>query len=244
MNFAFLDHLEEFRRRLILCLASLAAATAISFFFSRQILDFLTQPLQRYQETSLYFQTPHEAFLVHVKASLTVGLLISLPVWMTQLWSFITPGLYEREKKALVPLIFFSFALFIFGCAFAYYLVIPAGLHFLLSFGSKSLTPMLTIGPYVSFFLGMILACGALFDFPVVMVGLVQLGVVSTASMAQARKMVILGIFVVAAVVTPSPDPFSQLLLAFPLWVLFEASLLVCRRFERPALAVPHSLQP
>lgn len=238
MSFEFLNHLEEFRRRLIICLIALAAATFICFFFSRQILDFLTLPLKKHQEVSLYFQTPYEAFMVNVKAALAAGVLFSFPVWMTQLWLFIAPGLYEKERRAIIPLIFCSAALFLSGCAFAYYLVVPAGLDFLLAFGSQTLKPMLTVGPYVSFFLGMILACGALFDFPIVMIGLVKLGVVTTQALTQARKAAIVIFFIVAAVVTPSPDPFSQLLLAIPLWVFFELSLIICRRFEKPPVSV------
>ncbi|MCC6972312.1 MAG: twin-arginine translocase subunit TatC [Phycisphaerales bacterium] len=239
MNFEFLNHLEEFRRRLIICLGTLTLTTIVCFFFSHQILDFLTLPLRKHPDVSLYFQTPYEAFMVNVKAALTAGILFAMPVWMTQLWNFVAPGLYEKERRAIIPLIFFSLALFFAGCAFAYYLVVPAGLDFLLAFSSQTLKPMLTVGPYVSFFLGMILACGALFDFPILMIGLVKLGVVSTQAMVQARKVVLVGIFVVAAVVTPSPDPFSQLLLAIPLWIFFEASLVVCRRFEKPSPSVP-----
>lgn len=239
MNFEFLNHLEEFRRRLIISLAALAAGTILCFFFSRAILDFLTLPLRQNPGDSLYFQTPYEAFLVHMKAALAGGVILSLPVWMTQAWLFIAPGLYEKEKKSLLPLIFSAIVLFLAGCAFAYYFVIPAGLHFLLAFGSETLQPMLMVGPYVSFFLGMILACGALFDFPLVMIGLVKLGTVRTQTMAEARKFVIVGILVVAAVVTPSPDPFSQLLLAVPLWALYEISLLICKRFEPQLPSVP-----
>lgn len=239
MNFDFLNHLEEFRRRLIICLISLGAATLICFFFSRAILDFLTLPLRDNPHASLYFQTPYEAFMVHMKAALAGGVFLSLPVWTTQLWLFVAPGLYEKEKKSLIPLILGSLVLFLSGCAFAYYLVIPAGLRFLLAFSSDSLQPMLMVGPYVSFFLGMILACGALFDFPLVMIGLVKLGVVTTRVLADARKVVIVAILVVAAIVTPSPDPFSQLLLAVPLWILFEISLVICRRFEPRLPSVP-----
>ncbi len=242
MDFPFLNHLEEFRRRLIICLAALAIAAFGSFFFSRQILEFLTEPLKRHQEVSLYFQTPYEAFLVHVKAALTAGVLFSVPVWMTQLWYFVAPGLYEKERRTIIPLIFISLMLFLTGCAFAYYLVIPAGLDFLLAFGSQTLKPMLTVGPYVSFFLGMILACGALFDFPIVMIGVVKLGIVSADALAKARKLAIVIIFIVAAIVTPSPDPFSQILLAVPLCLFFEISLLICRRIERRPTSVPQSL--
>lgn len=239
MNFDFLNHLEEFRKRLIISLSTLALTTFACLFFSKHILDFLTLPLRKHPEVSLYFQTPYEAFMVNVKAALAAGILLALPVWMTQLWHFIAPGLYEKERRAITPLIFCSLALFLSGCAFAYYLVVPAGLDFLLAFGSQTLKPMLTVGPYVSFFLGMILACGALFDFPIVMIGLVKMGVVTTDAMAKARKMAIVIIFIVAAVVTPSPDPFSQVLLAVPLWIFFEVSLVICRRFEKPPVSVP-----
>lgn len=239
MNFEFLNHLEEFRRRILISLAALAAATLLCFFFSGKILEFLTLPLQRYQQEALYFQTPYEAFLVHMKAALAAGAILAMPVWITQLWLFVAPGLYEKEKKTILPLILGSMALFLMGCGFAYFFVIPAGLSFLLGFSSETLKPMLMVGPYVSFFLGMILACGALFDFPILMIGLVRLGVVSVQALKDARKVVIVIILIVAAVVTPSPDPVSQLLLAFPLWGLFELSLLVCRYFEPRLPAVP-----
>lgn len=239
MSFDFLDHLEEFRRRLIICLAVWMIATFAAFFFAQHIIDFLTLPLSKHQDVSLYFQTPFEAFTVYVQAAVTAGVLISLPVFMTQIWNFIAPGLYEKERRVIVPLIFFSIGLFLAGCAFAYYFIVPAGLDFLLSFGSKSLKPMFAIEPYVSFFLGMILACGFLFDFPIVLIGLVKTRVVSTQTLAKARKIIIVIIFVVAAIVTPSPDPLSQILLAVPLWVFFEVSLVICRRFERQPTTVP-----
>ena len=125
-----------------------------------------------------------------------------------------------------------SVALFLMGACFAYAIVTPWGLRFLLSFQTEKIQPFLGIGPYFSFLTGMILACGILFDFPVFIVGLVKLGVVKTSTLAAARKVVIVFIFISAAVMTPSPDPFSQLLLAVPLLLLFEVSLAVARAFE------------
>ena len=133
----------------------------------------------------------------------------------------------------VIPIIVVSLLLFLCGMCFAYYLVIPLGLHFLLSFQTESLRPLLAIGPYFSFLIGMILAFGVLFDFPVFVVGLVQLGITDSRTLSKARKTIIVCIFIAAAILTPSPDPVSQLLLAVPLLVLFEISLLIAKRIER-----------
>ena len=173
-----------------------------------------------------------------MKAAVFGGLLLSLPVFFTQGWSFTAPGLYEKEKKVFLPLIFVSVLLFLAGAFFAYVFVIPFGLAFLLGFETESLRPMLASGPYFSFMTTMLFAFGILFDFPLVIVALAALGIVNTGTLAGFRKFVIDGIFIVAAVLTPSPDPVSQLLLAVPLYLLFEISLLVGRFFEKKARGV------
>lgn len=230
---SYVPHLEELRRRLIVCAVFFLAATIASSFFSRQLLDFLTAPLHRFHVASLYFQKPFEAFVIHLKAAAFSGLILSLPVFFTQGWFFAAPGLYEREKRMFLPLIFISVLLFLAGAFFAYALVIPWGLQFLLGFETESLKPMLTSGPYFSFITTMLFAFGVLFDFPLVVVALTALGIVKVATLARIRRFVIVGIFIVAAILTPSPDPVSQLLLAVPLCLLFEISLLVGRFFEK-----------
>lgn len=230
----FEPHFEELRRRFLFSFWAFLAATIVSYFFSSQLLNLLTQPLKTYDpQVSLFFQKPYEAFLTHIKIACTAGFVISCPVIFSQAWSFLTPGLYDREKKMILPLILTTTALFLFGVWFGYRWVIPWGIHFLLSYQTEMMKPLLGVGPYFSFLISMLLAFGILFDFPVVIIGLVKLGIVETQTLASMRKGIILTIFIVAAVLTPSPDPVSQLLLAIPLWILFELSLLIAGVIER-----------
>lgn len=235
----FIYHLEELRKRIIFCLAVLLIASIGSYFFASDLLNILTAPLRRYSENALFFTKPHEAFLTHLKVAGITGLLISIPVIFYNLWKFVTPGLYASEKKVIFPVTLISIVLFMIGAYFAYAVVIPVGLHFLLSFQTEGLQPLLAISPYFNFLLSMILAFGILFDFPVFIVGLVRLGVVKTATLAKMRRILIVGIFVLSAILTPSPDPVSQLLLALPLWFLFEISLIIARWIEKPSDTVP-----
>lgn len=228
----FLSHLEELRKRLLIAIGCFFSLAVLAYFFSGQLIDFLVAPLRRQQDAHLIFQTPYEAFLIHVKVAAVAGLLGSLPVLFWQFWIFVAPGLYDKEKKIFLPLIVVCSGLFLTGSAFAYYWVIPFGLNFLLSFQTESLRPFIGIAPYFSFLLGMLLAFGLLFDFPVVMLGLIRLGVLRAEAVAKARRIVVVLIFIAAAILTPSPDPVSQLLLALPLIVLFEISLVIARTTE------------
>ncbi len=231
----YVSHFEELRRRLLTALAVWALASLACWFFSHQLIEFLTEPLRRFRETQLFFDKPYEAFLTHLKAAMLCGLIISSPVILTQIWFFVAPGLYPGEKKILLPLAGASVLLFLAGVFFAYAVAVPWGLGFLLEFQTASLRPLIGIGPYFSFLTGMILAFGLLFDFPVFVVGLVRLGVVSVQTLEGLRRPIIVILFVVAAILTPSPDPVSQMILALPLWLLFEVSLRVARRSEKPA---------
>lgn len=228
-----LQHFEELRKRLIVCLVTFFVLSVVAYFFSHPLLDLLTWPLRLYSSEPLVFQKPYEAFLIHIKVAAFAGLVLASPLLLTQLWLFIAPGLYDKEKKVFLPVLFISIALFLVGIVFAFLWVIPWGLHLMLSFQTDSMKPMLSIGPYFSFLTGMLLAFGVLFDFPVILVGLVELGVVRTATLVQSRRSIIVVIFIAAAVLTPSPDPLSQLLLAFPLWALFEISIFIARRREK-----------
>lgn len=232
----FIPHLEELRRRFLLCAAVFAVTSVISYFFSREILDFLTQPLsQSPYPAQLVFQKPYEAFLIHIKVAAFAGFLFSSPLLLWQLWLFVAPGLYEKEKMVFVPVVWISIALFWVGILFSYFFVVPWTLQFMLGFQTDTLRPLLTVGSYFSFLIGMLISFGVLFDFPVFMVGAVELGVVTTGALRRSRRIIIVLIFITAAVLTPSPDPLSQLLLALPLLVLFELSLWIARIRERKA---------
>ncbi len=225
----FTSHLEEMRKRLLLAFGVYLAASLICFFFSHPVLEFLTQPLRRSGHFNLFFQKPYEAFLLHVKTAAFSGLLVSSPWIIIQGWLFVAPGLYEKEKKLLVPLMAVSILLFAAGAFFAFYIAVPFGLNFLLSYQTESLQPMLNAGSYFSFLISMVLGFGIFFDFPVILAGLVMLGVLKTETLSQYRKIILVFIVAAAAILTPSPDPLSQLMLALPIWGLFELSLLITK---------------
>ena len=190
-------------------------------------------PLRDFTGATLYFQAPYEAFLAYLKVSLLSGLLAASPVLFTELWLFMAPGLYRHERRIFLPLILVSVLLFLVGAAFAFWFLIPFGLRFLLSFQTESLRPLLGIGAYFSFVVGMILACGITFDLPVVVLGLVRARVLGVGALQGARKGVIVFIFLLAAVVTPSPDPVGQILLALPLVLLYEGSVWAAKQIEK-----------
>lgn len=229
----FLNHLEEFRKRLIVSIAAFLLCSIAAYFFSHQILNFLIAPLKRFHPVDLVFQRPYEAFLIHIKAATIIGFLAASPVLFTQAWLFIKPGLYEHEKKLLTTLSLSSIVFFMVGAAFAYWVAIPYGLDFLLSYQTENLKPFIGVEAYFSFLTGMAAAFGLLFDFPIILIGLIKLRVIRTEAIAKARKPIIVVIFILAAVLTPSPDPISQLILAIPLMLLFELSLLGGRFLER-----------
>lgn len=227
------SHLEELRTRLIVALSIFFIASIGAYFFSHSIIDFFTQPLRGHKSAELIFQTPHEAFLTHIRVSATAGFFIASPVIFSQFWLFVSPGLYSKEKKIIFPLVLGSVFLFFVGSVFAYFVVVPFTLTFLLSFQTQSLRPLLSIAPYFSFLTGMILSFGIIFEFPIIILGLVKVGITTSRELAKSRKIIALIIFIAAAVLTPSPDPVTQLLLAIPLIVLFEMSVIISRWIEK-----------
>lgn len=230
---SFLEHLEELRSRLLVSFAAIGIVSIAAYFFSKPLLEFLTLPLARLTSAELYFHAPYEAFLAHLKVSFFVGLLVSSPVFFTELWLFVSPGLYRHEKRVVSPLILLSVLLFLVGAAFAFCILVPLGLRFFLAFQTESLKPLLGIGPYFTFLIGMVFACGMVFDFPVMVLGLVKMGILNAEALGRSRKLIVVIVLVLAAILTPSPDPVSQLLLAIPLLLLYEGCLWGAKRIER-----------
>ncbi|OGX06836.1 MAG: twin arginine-targeting protein translocase TatC [Omnitrophica bacterium RIFCSPLOWO2_12_FULL_50_11] len=224
----YFTHLNELRRRLIVVVLSIAGLTVVSFFASDFLLELITRPVKK-SVASLYFLTPYEAFLMRLRVSVTSGIVLSVPIVLTQLWRFVVPGLYRSERRAIFPIVLVSIVLFSLGVLFAHFLVIPFALRFFLGFQTETLQPLISIGAYVSFFLSLILVFGAVFVTPVVLVGLMYLGVVDVDTLRRQRKTVIVLAFVLAAVITPTMDIVTQCLLALPLWGLFEISVLIGR---------------
>ncbi len=226
------DHLEELRMRLIFVLIAIGLTSIFSFVVSDRLLEFVIAPIKQSIDF-LYFFSPHEAFMTKVKLSLVSGIILSLPVIFYQLWKFVSPGLYSSEKQKVLPLVFLSTGLFLLGIAFAYYAIVPFALNFFLNFQTDFLVPLISIGSYISFFLSLVLVFGLIFELPVILVGLIALGAIKTQFLKAQRKAAIVLIFVLAAILTPTVDLVTQLLLALPLWILFELSIWIGRRIEK-----------
>jgi sec-independent protein translocase protein TatC len=220
----FIDHLEELRWRLIKSIASILVFSILFYLVAERIINYLTIPVSQ-----TYFTSPTEAFSVRIKLSLILGLMASVPVIMYQFWRFVVPGLTKREIKYLFPLVGFSTLFFAGGVSFCYFLVLPLGVKFLLEFQTERLLPLIKIGDYISFVAWMVLAFGLVFQLPIVTFFLGKMGILTGETLSKGRKYAFVGILILAAVLTPSPDVFSQLLLAVPLYVLYEISILVVR---------------
>lgn len=207
-------------------------AFSISYAFIKQIVEILMHPLLQALPpgSSLIFTNVPEAFFTYLKAALLAGVFFSSPFILYQIWAFVSPGLYEREKKYVLPYIFVSSFFFIVGAAFCYFVVFPIIFRFFLSFASEFIRPLPAIREYLSFTIKLLLAFGLLFQWPPMILFLARMGVVSPKTLSQNRKYAILVIFVVAAVLTP-PDLVSQLLLAGPLLLMYEISIWMVRIF-------------
>lgn len=225
----FLDHLEELRSTLISCLVAWLGASIVLWFVSRRVLDLLLAgiPLD-----SLYFHAPVEAFMTRLKLSFILGFLVTFPYILFRVWAFVAPGLFTRERRAVVPLVVSSAILFYVGVVFAYWVLVPVVLGFLLKFGTEALLPLISIGAYFAFVARLSFAFGVVFQLPIVILFLVQLGLVSARALLRQWRWAVLVIFVVGAVLTP-PDPVSQLLMALPLVALFMGSALLALLIER-----------
>ena len=221
---SLMGHMEELRRKLIICILTILACSFFSYFYSDKILAILKRPFPH----SLVFITPQEPFIVTLKIALFGGMIFALPMIIYQTWRFISSGLKKKEKRYLLYYTPFSLLLFLSGASFAYFLVIPIGLRFLLGFGGSSLQPMISISKYLSFITLMILAFGIVFELPLVFLLLVRIGIVSPEFLAKKRKVFIVAIFILAAILTP-PDVFTQILLAVPLLILYEVSILLTK---------------
>ena len=228
----FISHLVELRTRLMHALMAVLGAFVVLFLYpgSAAIYDFLAAPLMQAlpPNAKMIATGVITPFMVPMKVTALVAFMLALPYVLYQTWAFIAPGLYEHEKKFAVPLIFASTLLFLVGVAFCYYFVFGTVFKFINDFAPKSITPAPDIEAYFSFVITMFMAFGVTFEIPIAVIILVRSGVVSVEKLTHARPYVIVGAFVVAAVVTP-PDVLSQFMLAVPMCLLYEAGLFVSR---------------
>ncbi len=230
-----LDHLGELRRRLFVSLGAVVVGGVVAYIFAPDIIDFL---IRYYRDATgdtgkeLIFTGPVDAFVIRLKVATYGGIVLALPVWLYELWRFVTPGLHPREKRYAVPFVASAIVLFGFGGFVALRTLEPA-LNFLLGVGGSSLTPLLTADKYISLVSLMIVAFGIAFEFPVVLVFLLIARVVSTAQLSRWRRVAVVVIVVFAAVITPSQDPYSLFFMAVPMYVFYEASILIGKVLKR-----------
>jgi sec-independent protein translocase protein TatC len=234
-----LDHLMELRARLIRCIVALAVVFGVCLYFAQDILSFLVRPLADAfpkGQGRLIYTKLYEAFFVEMKVALFAAVLICFPIIANQLWAFVAPGLYAKEKRAFLPFLIATPVLFTCGAALAYYVVMPTAFHWFLGFqgtrGGLKLEAMPTTGDYLALVMQFILAFGVSFLMPVLLMLLNKAGIVTRAQFAGARRYVIVGIVALAALITP-PDIVSQCMLAVPMLFLFEGSMLLMWIGER-----------
>lgn len=221
----FLEHLEELRLRILKSLAAVIVCTIVAYIFSEHLLDFLTRPVP--PDVQLIFTSPTGAFMVSIKVAIIFGIVASLPVIFYQAWQFIFPGLLNTEAKLVSVLIFSATICFLLGSAFAYFIILPLGLRFLFSFRTSYLVPMPDIGSYIGFVGGLFLAFGTVFELPLLSYLLSRMGIVTPQFLRQWRRYAIVIIFIGAAILTPTPDAVIQILMAVPLILLYELSILI-----------------
>lgn len=230
----FVEHLEELRKRIIICLIAVAIGFAVSYAFAKRLFTLLAIPLEKAlpPQSTLIFTGPTEAFLTYLKTAVIAGVFLATPVILYQIWKFIAPGLYDREKTYIAPFVLSSSILFIGGALFGYFLVFPFAFRFLLGFSTESLQALPSMREYFNLAIKLLFAFGITFETPVFIFFLAKLGIVNYAMLRRYRKYAVILAFVVSAFLTP-PDVFTQVMMAVPLIILFELSLLVTRIFER-----------
>ncbi len=224
----FLSHLEELRRRLVVAAISVGVGFGICYFFAERLFTVLVAPLKAVmpEGDKLVFTNLPEMFFTYLKVAFVAGILLSAPVIFYQLWMFVAPGLYQREKKLLIPFVVSSTLLFVGGSMFGYFVVFPFGFKFFLGFANETVKALPSVKQYFSFSLKLLLAFGVVFELPVVIFFLTKLGLVTPQVLRRKRKYAILLTFVIAAILTP-PDVITQIMMAGPLIVLYEVGILV-----------------
>lgn len=234
---SFTEHLEELRHRLIICFIAIGVGFVICYFFAERLFKILMLPLVRVMppDDKLIFTALPEAFFTYLKVALLAGIGLASPVILYQLWRFIAPGLYQRERKALLPIVLFCTVFFVGGALFGYFVVFPFGFKFFMGFASEHIRAMPSIREYLGFAAKLLFAFGIVFELPLFSYFLARLGLVNAEMLRRKRKYALLLIFVGAAIFTP-PDIVTQVMLAGPLILLYEVSIWIARVFARKPL--------
>ena len=230
----FTGHLEELRKRLIVCFVSVGIGFAISYGFKEQLFQILTRPLIAVMaaDDKLIFTGLPEAFFTYLKVAFLSGIMLSTPIILYEFWMFVAPGLYRKEKRFLLPIVSLSTLFFLGGSLFGYFVVFPFGFKFFLGFASETIQPLPSMKEYLSFSAKLLLAFGLVFELPLVITFLSKMGLVTVDFLKKNRKYALLLFFAGAAILTP-PDVVTQIMMALPLMILYEISIIGARIFGK-----------
>ena len=223
------DHLGELRSRLFRAIIAIALGSVVGYYFAQQVRDWLIQLLPTHFVQVL---GPGDAFVIQLKIAIVIGIIIAMPVLLYQVWAFVSPGLTPSERRTVRPWVPLALLFFAIGVTIAY-VVLPFALQFLLAFTDNVMVAQIAAGPYFDFVTTMFLAFGLIMEFPILLVGLSRVGIVTSAKLRESRRMIILGIAIFAAVATPGGDLVSPMVLGGTMYILFEGTVLFIRRTGR-----------
>lgn len=229
------EHLAELRTRLIRSILAVAAGSVFGFIVATPVLDFLVDPYceaQKGKECGLVLIDPLEGFTTRLKIALFVGIVVGAPVVLWQVWRFVTPALHKNEKRFAIPFVASSMLLFAGGAALAV-VMFPKALDFLIDVGGPSLVPLFSPSKYLGLYMKVVLGFAIAFEFPIVLIFLQLARILNPRQLAKSRRGVAVGIVVFAAVITPSQDPYTLFAMAGPMYLLYEASILIGKLFKR-----------
>ncbi|MBF0107588.1 MAG: twin-arginine translocase subunit TatC [Magnetococcales bacterium] len=237
-----LDHLIELRRRIANSVLAILVGFILCYSFAEDVFAFLVAPLRQIigPDAKMIYTGLHEAFFTYMKVSFYAGLFLAIPVILSQVWLFVAPGLYKHEKQFFMPFLVITPILFFIGGGLAYYFVFPLAFKFFLSFASPGIEALPSLKEYLSLVMTMIFSFGLVFELPVAILLLIKAGTVSTTALVAKRKYFIVFAFIAGGILTP-PDPFSQIMLAIPILLLYEISIILGRHLEKKR-AVAESL--
>lgn len=230
----FLGHLEELRKRLVICAIAIGIGFGISYIFAKQLFSYLVLPLTKVlpDDSRLIFTNLPEMFIAYIKVALVAGIILAIPIIFYQLWMFLAPALFQKEKKYIIPFVLFSSILFAVGALFGYLVVFPYGFKFFVSFATEDIQALPSVKQYFSFAIRLLLAFGLVFEMPVVVLFLTKIGLITPDSMKKFRKFAILSSFILSAILTP-PDVATQLMMALPIIILYEISIVLSKTMYR-----------
>ena len=223
-SMSIIAHLTELRKRLIRSLLAIAVGSGVAYYFIEDIMRILTGPAGK-----LYYMQPAEAFFTYIKVSIFVGFLLALPVVLYQIWRFVLPALIGMERYLISVIVPISLILFLSGIAFSFFFVLPAGIKFLMGFSTTELQPLFSIKQYFDFVISFLLPFGFIFELPLAIILLAKVGIVSSKFLGKQQRLVIFLTFVIGAVISPTPDVFSQSMIALPMILLYEISYVIVR---------------